>query len=355
MDEFLELMQLVSTDTPITESGHLPPQLNDFSDYVNDNNLKVYVENLKSQHPDKPIVGGNKIITNVMKPGLPTPSPADEMHKKVPWYLSKLCQATYKTRLCSRENSNNEPFLDNLAGQVLSKTNTPQGPSSLEKERIIRFNKEVLKIYINSEEYLEEREPGSSPKSLAIKAHEDFKINLKEPPVLKKNIGLIFTPTISYVLTDSGGHSLPQSVWDDIANIYEIQAKDSVTEIITNLYSIGKAHKALSGGLDPNNLSSTATYHSRSIDNVINQLRSRSFSAGNRALNALPGWEALNKKSKSVTYIYLGGGIVMVIIAGATFYLRTTDRQLREPQNLMEGIRGVGTALGRLLIASSKK
>nr|AAC23960.1 unknown [Pylaiella littoralis] len=50
MDEFLELMQLVSTDTPIpiTESGHLPPELNDFSDYVNDNNLKVYVENLKN-------------------------------------------------------------------------------------------------------------------------------------------------------------------------------------------------------------------------------------------------------------------------------------------------------------------
>ncbi|CAN0453214.1 unnamed protein product, partial [Pylaiella littoralis] len=122
---------------------------------------------------------------------------------------------------------------------------------------------------------------------------------------------------ISYVLTDSGQHSLSPSTWEDIASIPKRQARDSVALIVTNLYDIGKVQQALTRGLHLDPLSSSANYSERSMSEAINRMIFRPFSTENRIPGTLPGWEALNKRSKSVTYIYLGGGIVMVIIAGA--------------------------------------
>lgn len=127
MEEFLEMMHLLSADAPVAGGGNLLTG----PDHDNDTDLGVYVENFKRQSPNRPPLGGSRVVTNVMVPGLPTPDPTDAFNKTVPWYLSRLCESTYETRLCDRQSTQNEPFSDNLAGQVTSKLNIPENASPL--------------------------------------------------------------------------------------------------------------------------------------------------------------------------------------------------------------------------------
>lgn len=208
--------------------------------------LSEYILRLKETNPNKPPLVSQAEFSRVIVNDHADVSESDNNSLKTSWYLSKLCKSTYKTRLCDRENPSKDSIIRILSGQVIEKSNIATLNTSEEKRKAVKFTGELLKMYINTQTYMETRESGSSHINLAARARNELNIDLTLPPMrVLSNVGCMLTPPIGYVLTDSGPYSLSSEAWNDLSGISKVNAEKTVAHITSDFFDINEIYNEM--------------------------------------------------------------------------------------------------------------